>query len=323
MRDVRQVRTESGQTFEVRRVSVGDIGNPEERAVVHAHLQELNELIVDNSEWPTPNFSKGISNPASDIFYQSHLSGTSMQYWRDNHMPGAEALFPLQRLDDAGRLFPGGFVDSHAMDIFTYAIDSIAIRARGSIHNSLLLIKASETEGQILHAIALGAGAGVPNIDATVHVRDQLRKTIRWREYDLSYKSLQTSVELFKEAGIPDDDVVAIRGDLKKAYGLPTESADIIDMLGLWEYLSHERCVVALRSLYKILKPGGIMVVSNMLPDRPQLELNQKVISWPGVQLRSVDELIDIAVEAGIDPSCITITKSDDAVYAVMEIRKP
>jgi len=322
-RGVRHAKTESGHAYELRHVSVGDVSTWEDRARLNAHLGLLDELSTDHPEWPTPQFDKGVSNPASDDFYQSHLHDTSMQFWRDNHMPKAEALYPLQRLHDAGRLFPNKYVDEYAMDIFTNAVDSIAIRARGSIHNALLLKHAHDTPGKTLDAIALGAGAGVPNIDATVQVRDQLGKSIRWKEYDLSYTSLEKSIELFKEAGIPEADVTATRGDLKKAYDLPPESADIIDMLGLWEYLSKERCVVALESLYKNLKPGGIMIVSNMLPDRPQLKVNQEVIGWQGVKPRSVDELIDIAAEAGIDTDSITITLSDDGVYAVMEIHKP
>jgi len=320
---VKETRTEhtfSGHSYERKFVAVGDVSDPIERLRLNNHLQLLDEMVNNNHDWPIP--VEGISNPASDIFYENHLDDTTMQFWRDNHMPNAEALYCLQRLDDAGRLFPDGKIDAHARDIFTNAIDSIAIRARGSIHNGLLLKKAAEFGGSELTALALGAGAGVPNIDATVQVRDQYGKRIRWEEYDLSYKSLELNKELFNEAAISEDDVKTYRADYAKAFRLNDESVDIIDMLGLWEYLSRERCVKGVKEFHRILKPGGILVISNMLSDRPQLGVNQKVIGWQGVKPRSIDELVDIAVEAEIDPETITITTSEDNVYAVMEITK-
>jgi SAM-dependent methyltransferase len=245
-----------------------------------------------------------------------------MQYWRDNLMPQAPALYILQRPYDK-RLFPDNEVDPYAEDIFINAIDSVAIRARGAIYNSLFLENIAGRPHREIRALALGAGAGVPNINATLDAKRLYDKRIIWKEWDLSRDSVELNRAYFKEAGIPDEDVDVRPGDLKKAYALGDESIDIIDMLGLWEYLDRERCVKALSEFKRILTPGGKIIVSNMLEDRPQLDLNQRVIGWKGVKPRSVDELIEIAHDAKIDTASIRITLSDDGVYAVMEINKP
>lgn len=318
---VRRVKSESGHTYELRSVAVGDESTPEGRAKMNNHLNLLNEMVADNPDWIPGD------NPASRDFYQEYAGKTSgikpsMQYWRDVFMPHAPALYPLQRTHDAGRWFEGHEVDQHAMDIFINAVDSIAIRARGAIHNQIVLKHARESDQYEFKAVALGAGAGVPNINATIRVRDEANKKIYWDEYDLSYDSLDKSVELFEDAGISKNDVETHRADYRKAFNLEPESVDIIDMLGLWEYLSTERCVEAVRELNKVLKSGGVFVFSNMLIDRPQLEVNTTVIGWPGVKPRSVDELIDIVARAGLDTEAVRVTKSDDGVYAVLEIHK-
>lgn len=313
-------RTIDGLGYEKRFVSVGDISTPEDRKRVNDYLDALDLILKNKPEWPIPG--DGETNPAYEAFYEAHKTGTTMQYWRDNHMPQAPALYILQRPYDR-RLFPDGVIDEYGEDIFINAIDSIAIRARGAIYNTIIMNHIAGSSQQNFQALALGAGAGVPNIDATVDAKQKYGKTIRWKEYDLSQTSVDLNVQFFKEAGVPEEDVDARRGDLKRAYVLEDDSIDMVDMLGLWEYLDKDRCVEALTQLYRILKPGGVMVVSNMLEDRPQLDLNQRAIGWKGVKPRSIDDLIEIAHEAHLDTQDIRITLSDDGVYAVMEIKKP
>jgi SAM-dependent methyltransferase len=281
------------------------------------YLNVLNDIIIDHPDWK-PGY-----NLASNDFYQEHVQHASIQYWRDTFMPHATALFPLQRTENAGRWFPDGKVDQHAMDIFVNAIDSIAIRSRGAIHNQIVLDAAISSDQTEFSAVALGAGAGVPNINATTKVRDEAGKRFKWKMYDLSYDSLEKSEELFIEAGVPAGDVEVYRADYRKAFKLEAESQDVVDMLGLWEYLPSSRCVEAVAECYQLLKPGGVFVFSNMLPDRPQLEVNTTVIGWPGVKPRSVDELIDIVAAAGLDTKDVRVTVPDDGVYAVLEIHKP
>jgi len=312
-------QTDNGRRYEKRSVSVGDISSPENRKRMNDRLDILNDWLKKNPGAPIPG--DGVTNLASDAFYQNDKENTTMQYWRDHYMPEAPALYNLQRPHDK-RLFPGHYIDFYAEDIFINALDSIAIRARSAIYDSVIMKYVSEHPQQDFQALALGAGAGIPNIDATVNAKQRFGKTIRWREFDLSQTSVNLNKVLFEEAGIPAEDVDARRGDLKKAYVLDSDSVDMIDMLGLWEYLDRDRCVKALQEFYRILKPDGVMVVSNMLEDRPQLDLNQRAIGWKGVKPRTIDELIEIAHDAGIDTEGIRITISDDGVYAVMEIHK-
>lgn len=323
-RSVERRHNLSGHQFERRLVAVGDISKPEDRARMFTDIEEQEQILRDHPEWPLPTLETSfVPNPVFDRFYNRYPGQDSMRYWRDTLVPHAPALYPLQRLNDAGRLFPNGVVDPYAMDIFTNHEESVAIRSRGAIYRELVLNKAKTSAGQELKAVALGAGAGVPNIDATVAVTQQDGKRIVWDMYDWTYKSLEFAKQLAIEAGIPGADITTHRADYRRAFRLTDESVDIADMLGLMEYLPRQDCVDAIHELYRLLKPGGMLVVSNMLDSRSHLDFHQRGLQWPGVVPRSEDDLVDMVAEAGIDTELLTMTIADDGIYAVLEIHKP
>jgi len=316
-----QVKTESGRSVELRRVAVGDISTPEGKKAMLEKVEVGNQILKDHPEWPIPDRDKDgpePSNPVSREFFRG-----TMLYWKLHNVPYAEALFPLQRPDDAGRFIPGGFVDEHAMDIFINHEDSIAIRTRGAIHEELVSKKVIASDQEEFVAVAAGAGAGVPNIDTTVKVKEQYGKRITWTMLDTRYTSLEEAVKLAAEAGIPPEDIKTQRADYRRAFRGEDESVDIFDMLGLWEYLPREQCVEVVREAYRLLKPEGVFIASNMLTTRPNLDFHQRGVEWPYVEPREFDDLVDIIAEAGIDLGHVTMTISDEGVYAVIEIRKP
>lgn len=312
----------SNHSYLLEKVSVGDISSPEDRERFFEHVEFLDQAIKLHPEWPVPVNGKFIPNPVFLEFYNRFPGQDSMIYWRDNLVPTAAALYPLQRLDDAGRLFPGGVVDDYAMDIFTNHEDGVAIRSRGTIYKNIITKALTEIPSYEITAVALGAGAGVPNVDATTSVRSQLGKRISWKMYDTSYSALELAHEIAHEAGIPKDDIDTVRADYRKAFRLDSESVDIADMLGLMEYLSRERCVEAMGELHRLLKPGGVMVVSNMLDSRPHKDFYQRGIQWPGVKPRSIDDLVNMVAEAGIDTEQLVVTTAEDGIYAVLEVHK-
>lgn len=78
-----------------------------------------------------------------------------------------------------------------------------------------------------------------------------------------------------------------------------------------------------LRNSYRLVAPGGVLITSNMRDDRPEKQLHLRGIGWPGVKMRSSDELIEVAIQAGINPSCIEAYQPTDGVYTVFKITKP
>ncbi len=76
-----------------------------------------------------------------------------------------------------------------------------------------------------------------------------------------------------------------------------------------------------LENSYRLVKPGGRLIVGNMLDTHPQLGFTLNVIQWPHIKPRSIDEVVGLIRQAGIeDPIDVQIPK--DGVYAIYTIRK-
>jgi cyclopropane fatty-acyl-phospholipid synthase-like methyltransferase len=99
-------------------------------------------------------------------------------------------------------------------------------------------------------------------------------------------------------------------------------SSDMVDALGIFEYFSKKDSTAFLRNAYRLVREDGVMVIANMLSDRPQMDFNKRAVGWPKLYPRSIDELAEIVVDAGIDPQNARILIPDDGIYAVVEIKK-
>lgn len=116
-------------------------------------------------------------------------------------------------------------------------------------------------------------------------------------------------------------------------------SFDVVEAVGITEYLKPDdwtyrygkvvrsRLPMAgartfLSHAYDLVKPGGVLLTANMLDTHPQLGFTLNVIQWPHIQPRSIDEMMRIFNEAGIDGTVEAYLPSDGA-YAVYKIRKP
>ena len=100
---------------------------------------------------------------------------------------------------------------------------------------------------------------------------------------------------------------------------------DFVDALGIFEYIPDHRGRAAtfLRNLYRLVRPGGTLVLGNMLDSHPQLAFNQYGIGWPSIHPRSRHQLLDLMVAAGVPLDEAVGHQALDGVYAVVELRKP
>jgi hypothetical protein len=259
------------------------------------------------------------------MFYNRFPGNLTMLEWQ-KYIMEARALYPLQRPDDATRVLPGG-VDEYAMNVFMFAMDSIGIRSRAAIMKQVGFKAIEGIEDTEVAVLSLGSGAAVPLIDAVNAIREKLGKTVKMDLCDLSGESLALAVELMKEAGIPAEDLneAFVGHFIRKLHEMKKSGApvDMVEALGLFEYLEDKGASDLIKDSYNLLKQGGVIIVSNMLDSRRQLEFNQYGVGWPDVVPRSEAELVQLAIDAGIDAKDITITIAEDGVYAVMEIHKP
>ncbi len=331
-----------GRPFERRVVSVGDEADPEMVEKMRAIGDMWEGKLRNHPEWlppkPQPDTFGKLAIPSDNaaahwLYRDWNAQGNqgSMEAWAATLFPTARALYPLQRLADGGRVLPGGMIDERAQFLFTHMVDGIGLRSRARIYAQQLVEIAKNSPEDEISIVSLGSGAGVPNIDATERIEKELGKAVDWDLYDTDSESLEFAKELVGEAAIvsssfrygdPIDQYKVVRRSYGRAFGLPRESVDVVDAIGLWEYIDSENAVKFAAKAYQLVKPGGSLIVSNMLPDRPQREFNQRAVGWPGLFLRSEEDLLEIISQAGIDTASVTMTHATDGVYVVMEIKK-
>jgi SAM-dependent methyltransferase len=269
------------------------------------------------------------------LYFDEAGAPTQLLDWASK-FPTAIALEPLQRLEAGGKwLSNGEGPDARSLDLFTFMPDAIGLRSRARIYARSLVEYADHLGEDKLDIISLGSGASVPNIQATIALEAK-GKAVNWKFYDFDPNALEFAEELVKEQDfqLSTFDFGSKRFDAKakrdrytgqiyqRAYEQEDESVDIVDALGLWEYLKPKLATDFARNLFRKVKPGGSMIVSNMLPSRPHREFNERAVGWPGLYLRNETDLLDIVEAAGIDTQQVTMTHAEDGVYVVMEIKK-
>lgn len=323
-----QVEVAPGQEYTRRLVTVGDLSDAHgpARDEFNRYIDELNAWAAENKNvWQVPTQENGFqTNPARSMFYSRFPGSQTMMNWQKDILK-ARALYPLQKPHDALRVLPDG-VDDYSMDVFMFAKDSIGIRSRAVVMKQSAFMAAQDMPGNEVAILSLGSGAAVPTIDAASSIRDQLHKTVKMDLCDIDAESLQLASELMQDARIPAGDVDMYVGHfIRKLDAMKKRNArvDIVEALGLFEYLKPRDATNLIKDAYELTKPGGVVIVSNMLSDRPQLEFNQFAVGWPYVVPRTENQLIGLAANAGLDPREMTLTVPEDGVYGVLEIRKP
>lgn len=177
--------------------------------------------------------------------------------------------------------------------------------------------------------ISLASGAAVPVLK-TIHCGQCQSQCLTLRLIDFDLNSLNFARGLASKYGLKEGrHFHLLRRNLirrmifsdKLVEELGEQSADLVDALGIFEYFTAPDAVIFLRHAMRLVKPGGVLVISNMLSSSPQIAFLLRCIGWSDLHPRSLKELRDILVEAGVDLLDVAVTLPDDGVYAVMEIK--
>jgi len=115
-----------------------------------------------------------------------------------------------------------------------------------------------------------------------------------------------------------------------------------VELVGITEYMGEEdwlykynqvvpmRTMMAgartlLRNAYDLLKPGGSLVVGNMLIDRPEIAFTLNTIQWPHIQPRSIDDMMTLFDNAELEGERHVYASPNprQRIYALYEIIKP
>ena len=192
-------------------------------------------------------------------------------------------------------------------------------------------------------------GGVVPSVTLVDRDRGSLALARHYAEEAGIDGSVQTkSLNILQRGGIDrpiqDSDFgagVSLTGltkQLMQGNRLPEGFYDTVEVVGLTEYLRSEDWTYTyhkvistsrpmagaetfLRNSFKLVRPGGSLIVGNMLDTHPQLGFTLNVIQWPHIQPRSIDQMMDVFDSAGLDAERDVYTAADGA-YAIYKISK-
>lgn len=297
--------------------------NKGRRHMIQSTMEGFENYLINH---PEANMESE-ENKARDWFNKM----PALRAWKQM-MPSAMALYPLQRPEEK-RLPNGASVDVFSRQLFRHSLDAIGIRTRAKIMETLMLEHVEASDEDEVKWVSLACGAAVPVLDAMQTINSNLPdKDIHITLVDINPEALDFAEGLAQRQGLVEGqdftreesnlirDMI-LTDDFVKRHG--EESFDAVDMLGIFEYFDEKRSAAMLANAYKLLKPGGKLIIGNMLTTHPNIEFNQRAIGWPGIKPRSIDEVNEIINSAGITSENCEGFVPQDGVYLVVSIEKP
>jgi len=112
-----------------------------------------------------------------------------------------------------------------------------------------------------------------------------------------------------------------VTGDVLEALKLVEErNVDIVEMIGLLEYLDEEKAVRALIVAREFLREGGLLIVANVRPNDEQRFY--KRIDWPTMYYRTLEQFHRLLTLAGFKTEDIEITIEPVKLHNIASVRK-
>lgn len=232
---------------------------------------------------------------------------------------GSYQRFVEQPIDPISRAFYQGSLDARA--VRTRALTTI---------DEVTDHFANVAPGTKLKSASLACGAAGPVKDLIQSMEANLDV-----EFDEAVLVDKDPMALASAAALTEDIAHKVRIEHRNLLTEPLtdyiepHSIDVVDLLGLFEYIPNDDrkghwAAALLKQVKEIVKPGGVIVFGNMLADRDQQAFFSKVVKWPSLEQRTVEDVMDIVQEAGFDLSTLkTRIPAKEGVYAVYTIAVP
>lgn len=290
-----------------------------ERLVIQEEMLRFEQELRDHPE---------ITIDSEDNHARNFLFGSSetMRSWA-TLMPNATALYPLQRPDET-HLPNGVEIDDMARLVFRHSTDAIGIRSRAEVMKQKVQEHFTERRDTPKRWVSLACGAAVPVLDTLKDVDQSYEPHLTLVDYDR--EALSFATELATAQGLSSEQYSIEETNLIKEMVLTDryvqrhgeKSFDMVDMLGIFEYFDHKRASKMLANAHRLLSGDGLLIIGNMLDTHPTLEINRRAVGWPTIKPRSIEEILQIVSDAGIDAENTTVSIPEDGVYAVVSIKK-
>ncbi|MEO1527014.1 MAG: class I SAM-dependent methyltransferase, partial [Planctomycetota bacterium] len=93
---------------------------------------------------------------------------------------------------------------------------------------------------------------------------------------------------------------------------------ELVYCAGLFDYLRDATCGYLIEQFYSWVRPGGMVLVTNVTPSHSSVAMMGMVMDW-NLELRSAEDMTNLAPDVGVQRSYV----DDTGVNVFLEVRKP
>ncbi len=250
--------------------------------------------------------------------------GASQYAMREVHVLRAE-LDPsgvrVTRLavgDDSDDRFAGGPVDDASRSSIARATEARALRIRARVLR-WLAVRAVVDPAGLAWWTGLGSGPAFPLASAIAEASG-CGADIAATFIDTGEEALETSRRVALAHGVDPSAHVYLSGHEALAWARQAAGTqDLVEALALLERRTVEEAAIALSDAFALVRPGGTLVFSTTLADRPVGDGAMRASSSPQLTLARIADLIDAA---GIPVMDAMVHIPQDGVNAVVEVSR-
>lgn len=149
-----------------------------------------------------------------------------------------------------------------------------------------------------INILTIGGGSARGIVEVLNKYSNQLQDwNISVVNVDKSLKAIELGKELAKEFGLYDKFkwINDLAQNIK--FLVDDNSADVVEMVGLLDYFRDEKSKEVFIEIYKKLKPDGLFMVGNIIPNKEQPFISR--LGWPNMYYRSSSDLEKLLVDSG------------------------
>lgn len=293
-----------GVRYRLGRTSIGSFMN-----VLDWYLRRFPNMGFDH---PLNIVKKAIYLPSGMKAWSAYIPGGFATYYASE--PHHKIMDNGTKMDIVTRLF------------FRHTYDAAGLRSRATLLAALALDYITAEHRDTIQWVSIAAGAG-QHVHAALQLLPQsVRSTVEWTLVDIDPDIRNFAEALYEKNELEIAKTEFVTGDIHDMalqQSLATLKPNIIDVIGLCDYLEDDVFIGLFRTLYEQLASGSMLVCSNMNSARPHLAVHQRGVGWPGVIPRSTGEVVGLLRASGIPASAIMTYCPQDKVYIVYRIEKP
>jgi ubiquinone/menaquinone biosynthesis C-methylase UbiE len=215
-------------------------------------------------------------------------------------------------------------VEGEITDFWLKILNAQAVRNRLKLVKQTLkeeIEKISQKESEIkLVSIASGSAQGVIEVMAEFKEKEG-GTNIKAIFLDLDSTAIEHGKKLAQKAGITDQIIFINKGVNMLEEALKDFSPHIIEVVGFLEYRAEEKAIKLIEKIYRLLPPGGLLLVSNVCNNLEKLFLYH-IVNWPMIY-RSPRKLAKLLIKGGFNSKNIKIIYEPLKIHEIAICQKP